>query len=273
VAERLDVGFGGWFQCRLATDPDPADEPRGVSGWTFAVGDEPDLDRVIRFHDPPVRRSHGPDVSVRIETIAVDGDEIADHPLRAGRVDLLGEPRFEGRNGVVAEDGEEPIAPVTLELRGDGVSLRRHDPLDPKDAPIEEVDPGVLRRRLAGGVEGDPASVGEVLQAIGVQDPQQHRRLREERLRAELAATDDPARRAALEKRLRSLRALIPVRLSYRFAIGQFGGVGEVLDQGGSLPGAVDVVAPWSIQFWMGGWDADALCGFTRGTVKIPLQS
>jgi hypothetical protein len=29
--------FGGWFQCRLATDPDPCDEPRGVSGYVHAV--------------------------------------------------------------------------------------------------------------------------------------------------------------------------------------------------------------------------------------------
>jgi hypothetical protein len=43
----------------------------------------PTLDRVIRFQDPPVRRSHGADVSVRIETVAVDGDDIADHALRA----------------------------------------------------------------------------------------------------------------------------------------------------------------------------------------------
>ena len=272
MPESLEVGFGGWFQCRLATDPDPADEPRGVSGWTFAVGDEPDLDRIIRFQDPPVHRSHGPDVSVAIDTIAVEGRNVTDHPLIGGRVDLLGEPRFEGRNGLIAEDGEEPIAPFMLELTGDGVSLRRHDPLDPQDSAIEEVDPGVLRRRLAGGVEGDPASAREVLQAIGVEDPQEHRRVREQRLRTEMAATGDPDKRAGLEKRLRSLRGLIPVRVSYRFAIGELGGVGEVLDPRGSLADA-DVVAPWSIQFWMGGWDADALCGFVRGAVRIPLQS
>jgi hypothetical protein len=184
----------------------------------------------------------------------------------------LGQPRFEGRHGLIAEDGEEPIAPFTLELIGDGVSLRRHDPLDPQDRAIEEVDPGVLRRRLAGGVDGDPTSAREVLQAIGVQDPQQHRRVREQRLRAELASTDDPDTRAGLEKRLRSLRPLIPVCVSYRFEIGEFGGVGQILDEAGSLSDA-DVVAPWSIQFWMGGWDADALCGFVRGTVTIPLRS
>ncbi len=36
----LVVNFAGWFQCRLATDPDPTDEPRGVSGFTFALAGE-----------------------------------------------------------------------------------------------------------------------------------------------------------------------------------------------------------------------------------------
>jgi hypothetical protein len=55
------VSFGGSFQCRLATDPDPSDwspsdpfgqlrSPRGL-GWTFAYN-EPPFDRVIRFSNP-----------------------------------------------------------------------------------------------------------------------------------------------------------------------------------------------------------------------------
>ena len=45
----IALAFDGWAECRLATDPDPSDEPRGVSGWTFAVAGEPDLDRIIRL--------------------------------------------------------------------------------------------------------------------------------------------------------------------------------------------------------------------------------
>jgi hypothetical protein len=36
----LVLKFGGWFQCPLATDPDPADEPRGVDGYKHAVAGE-----------------------------------------------------------------------------------------------------------------------------------------------------------------------------------------------------------------------------------------
>ena len=33
----LYLHFEGYFQCRLATDPDPTREPRGVSGYTYAL--------------------------------------------------------------------------------------------------------------------------------------------------------------------------------------------------------------------------------------------
>ena len=43
----LLLQFEGWFQCRLATDPDPTWEPRGVSGYTRAVGRESNFDGVL----------------------------------------------------------------------------------------------------------------------------------------------------------------------------------------------------------------------------------
>ena len=44
----LQVHFEGYFLCRLTTDPDPTDEPRGVSGYTMALVHEAPLDQVIR---------------------------------------------------------------------------------------------------------------------------------------------------------------------------------------------------------------------------------
>ena len=65
--QMLRLSFEGWFQCRLATDPDPPDEVRGVSGWTFAVAGEPDLDRVIRLQPAgTITRSGGPTVGVTV---------------------------------------------------------------------------------------------------------------------------------------------------------------------------------------------------------------
>ncbi len=36
----LDISFEGYWQCRLATDPDPSDEQRGISGFTYSVAGE-----------------------------------------------------------------------------------------------------------------------------------------------------------------------------------------------------------------------------------------
>jgi hypothetical protein len=60
----LSVAFAGWAQCRLPTDPDPYDELRGVSGYMQAYAGEPDLDRIIRFQDPPFRRTHTPEIGI-----------------------------------------------------------------------------------------------------------------------------------------------------------------------------------------------------------------
>jgi len=265
----LVLRFDGWFQCRLATDPDPADEPRGVSGWTFAVGDEPDLDRVIRFQDPPFHRSHGPTVGVQVREVEVDEAQVDGHRLVGARVELDGQPKFEGRNGLVAEDGQEPIHPFALRISGGGVVVERVDRLDPLGRPISEVSPGFLRRRMGNGVESDRAAVAEVLAATGIDDPERHRQARVDNLRDELAATTDPDRGAAIRKRLRSVRAVMPIRVSYAFDVGEFGDAGVIRDDGAGL-GQLDPVAPWPLALWLGGWDADALCGFASGRLTIP---
>ena len=48
--ETLDLGFEGYFMCRLTTDPDPTDEKRGVSGYTLALATEDDLDNWIQLN-------------------------------------------------------------------------------------------------------------------------------------------------------------------------------------------------------------------------------
>src|ERR1051326_7703714 len=49
VYETLDINFDGYFMCRLATDPDPTNEERGMSGYTMALALEDPLDQVIRL--------------------------------------------------------------------------------------------------------------------------------------------------------------------------------------------------------------------------------
>lgn len=68
--------FSGWFQCRLATDPDPSDEPRGVSGYMKALPGEPDLDRIIRFQPPIFQRSHTQGVGVIVRDVYQDPESV-----------------------------------------------------------------------------------------------------------------------------------------------------------------------------------------------------
>lgn len=268
----LELDFAGWFQCRLATDPDPADEPRGVSGWTFAVGSEPDLDRVIRFHDPPVRRSHGPDVGVAVTQVRLFRQPRPGHPLAGAPVQLLDDPRFEGRNGLVAEDGQEPIEPFHLQVSSGDFTLRREDLHDPRRPPIAALRPDHLVRRLAKGVESGAQVAAEVQQATGITDIRAHARQRAAALQADLQASANPVTAAGLQKRLRALGPLMPIKVTYEFAIGEYGGDVEVTGDAAAIGGEVDRQAPWPLTMWVGGWDTDALCGFAKGTLTVPLR-
>ena len=122
VFSLLELRFEGWYQCRLATDPDGAAVARGVTGNAFAIGDEPDLDRIIRLQPSgAVERVDTPKIGTRVvsarlfddDPSALEGDPI--DVLVGANVDLLGDPKFEGRNHLVSEDGE-PIDPFHLEI-------------------------------------------------------------------------------------------------------------------------------------------------------------
>ncbi len=49
IEKSLTLHYEGYWQCRQATDPDPSKDPRGASGYTYAVGAENDLDQIIRL--------------------------------------------------------------------------------------------------------------------------------------------------------------------------------------------------------------------------------
>jgi len=275
----LKLNFEGWFQCRLATDPDPSDEPRGVSGWTFAVAGEEDLDRVIRLQEPISPRSHGPEVGVVVRTVTVDERRVLDHPLVGGQVQLLDDPKFEGRNGIVAEDTAEGIDPFHLRITGGGVTLRRKDILDPQnpERKMHEVDPTVRERRQP--VAGEAIERAEIADATGIMDYLGYRGERKKKLEADLEGADDPVSRAALQRRIADLTESLEKRdirvgilgasLIYRFSIR---GPAEVSGDQEVLGGILGTSPPWPIEFWAGGWDADALCGYMRGRLQVPFR-
>lgn len=258
----LWLHFAGWFQCRLATDPDPADEPRGVSGYAQAAAGEPDLDRVVRLQPPgTVPRSHTPAVGVTVRRVAVDSRHLPDHALTGARVDLLESPCFEGRNGIVAEDGLEPIVPFVLEVARERFRLERQH-ADTEQFPFDELK--------AAGVQPGLSAVAE---ETGVYDLAAVWRERRGVLERDLAATTDPIEQAALRKRIAvlsnaGLARFFGVRMLYGFGLR---GAASVADPDGWLPAAPDSGQPWPVDFWLGAWDADAFQGYMRGALGVPL--
>ncbi|MBT8400145.1 MAG: hypothetical protein KJO98_06690 [Rhodothermia bacterium] len=276
----LRLHFTGWFQCRLATNPDPSDEPRGVSGYTFAVAGEPDLDRVIRFHEPVAPRSHGPEVGVYVRHVYFDGVEKADHCLVNARVDLRGDPKFESRNLLISEDrsGIGIIEPFDIHVVGDGVEISRKDLLYPPDetVPTHRVPAEFVARRAPSRKDGMTLDPNRIAEATGIVDPVRFRAEKAEALKLDLEAETDETSMAALQKRIRELRINDDATLrvlslslvqSWRFDLN---GPATVNSKGADID-PVDTAAPWPIDFWMGGWDADSLCGFVSGTINIPL--
>ena len=77
--------------------------------------------------------------------------------------------------------------------------------------------------------------------------------------------------KAALAKRFASVRALMTFRVGYAFDVGEFGLAGTVSGDSSVLGRRLDPVAPWPLAFWLGGWDADALCGFASGQLTVPF--
>ena len=268
----LRLKFNGWFQCRLATDPDPSDEPRGVSGNIKALPGEPDLDRVIRLQPPIVRRSHTlEEVGVEVREVLREDESPRRHPLVGAKVELLDDPVFKGENGVVAEDGKEPIVPFVLRIAKDDVVLVRSCPDTPEytEFPYEGLQ--------AFGIVSAP---GQIADATGIHNV--HKRLDERvaRLEADIKNEKDPTRLDNIERRIVLLKEVD--RRGQRVAPRFFGfmipyfvpltGKGSVEDPNSQLDERIDLNQSWLTDFWMGGWDPDAMCAFIEGYVSIPTQ-
>ncbi len=264
----LWLKFAGWFQVRLTTDPDPTDEPRGVSGYAQAIAGEPDLDRVIRLQPGPqvVPRSHCPEVGVMVRAVYADGKNVTGHALVDAAVELVGDPKFEGRNGIVAEDGFEPVVPCHFQIKKNRFVLNRPH-LDTEEFPFEELK--------AGGVNGSPAEIAE---ATGIWDLGTVWEKREAELRKDRDATTDPVVQAALTQRIEMIANRKKNRLTRYFGARMMyalslKGTAACEDPDGFLKGTVDLISPWPVEFWFGGWDPDAFSGFMQGFIGVPIET
>src|SRR5262249_7826479 len=182
----LDINFEGYFMCRLATDPDPTNEERGMSGYTMALANEDPLDQVIRLQAtpewlernarPPLMEMNGA-IGVTVKSTHFNGVAYAGAPgLIGARVHLDGAdfplpgPTFESRNSTVGSDDSFAfvVNPFKLRIERDdtGAKLTATDHLDPTDPkrPLGRIaHPNVSARRLANCASTDDIDVAEAI--------------------------------------------------------------------------------------------------------------
>lgn len=304
----LSLEFAGWFECRLSTDPDPTDEPRGVSGWTFALPGERNLDRIIRFRkEEAVNRRLGPKIGVTVHAVSLFGQRQPKHPLLGAHIELLDNPVYEGRNGLAFEDAFEPIFPFHVRVQQAGVLLRReHRSLDtgafamemprnfgpwpdlPNVIPVDNPQQyrEARKRTLKESIQlaPSPARVAQLqarlqeLESGGeVTLIEAYRERRRQELARALEVEKQPVERLALEKRLRDIVQLpltiaemsMGISMNYRYVLQ--GPWFEVEDTKDVLEGTIEAT-PWIVTLSAGVWDADALAGYARGSFDIPFR-
>lgn len=295
----LILDFEGFYQMRMATDPDPTDEKRGVSGYTFALAGEPDLDAKVHFQpdeegvwEREFGPAGGPKVGVTVRRARRDG---VDAPELVGTKMAFVDAQILEHNGILVRNDYFIIDPFRVRLSGDsGVLLDRVDYLNPDnpDMPESEATAPMLQRRQATTFK---ANSEEVAQATGLENAAnvtliQNRLARKrslEVLLAEAKKKKDEIAIAALESRIFQLEIVEqwwnlsegtatnrPIdRRAHQLAL-QLSGWN--VDMNGRIFANklnADPAWPWNISFWMGGWDGDALCAYVRGTWTIPLKA
>ena len=279
----LVLSFAGWCLLRLPTDPDPSDEPRGVSGYTFAFAGEPDLDRILNLQPPTgfTPRSQSPELGVRV-TGAIRTDRLEIPSLIGATVNLLGEPMLENRNWTLTLPGFEPIVPFDLQIAGDGVTIRRAAPLNPQDPnqPVWQASEQLLAAQGAAGMAYEPATIGE---ATGIWDSLKVVIERLAALQKELEGLrqhgEDSAATVALEGRIAELefavanpkdRRVLARNFVERFGFPMTGQAAVQIDGPSPFGGTLDTTTPWTVNFWLGAWDPDLLCLYMKGALEVP---
>lgn len=291
VLPTLDIGFQGYFTCRIATDPDPSNEDRGMSGYTMALPNEDRLDQIIRLQADAEfwsRNMRKPldempyKIGVQVSRVQFDGRDYAPAAsLVSSLVYLDGRngqegPVFESRNNTTGSDDTMAfvIDPFVLRIDGPAATITAIDYLDPSDPakPVWAItDPAQYARRLTRCVSENDQ---EVAQAIGVFDAYGYFRDRRRFLEQQIAAGGDPATIESYRSRLFQLEtwgdrviSKINLRCDWMFDInGQ-----QLVTQRQPLGGTLITNQPWTVSFWFGGWDGDLLVGYMRGLLRIPF--
>ncbi len=302
----LDITFEGYFTSRIATDPDPTNEDRGLSGYTMALAEEDRLDQIIRFHvdaEYLERNARKPMREMGIEIgVNVTGVSFHDKPWNAGaaligaKVDLVGEdaplggPIFESRNNTTGSDDTMSFVVDPFDLRidhpGRGVHIRALDYIDPNDHDLQLwqiTNPKRYARRLTSNfAQADM----EAAEAIGVYDTYGYFRDRRhylERLQAqaekELQSCSNPTRKQELQYAIQTYKSRVHqiefwgdrVTSKLQYKVSWQHDINGKREFEGDVGGIVSTEPPWRVKYWFGGWDGDLLTGYVRGTLSVPF--
>ena len=280
----MDLHFEGWWQCRFATDPDPTDDPRGVSGPTFITPGEPVFDRVIRFQNPVAPRWPFTDrIGVTVRSVTVGGVAQPQSQLVGRPVDLRGDPEFRQRNLVLVDQPFQVlIDPFDLQIgTPDSDMLRRAALWDVTRPELTIEDVFLDDVLLAPRMNTAAIQSAEVAEATGILDYAGYRRERLAALTQRRAKVTEPVEQAALDRRITALdddALLIGVRLASEQFLGMqvtygfvLDGTPQVVDAQDLLGGTVGTSQSWGLTMWWGGYDVDALVGYVRGTLSVPF--
>lgn len=255
----ITIKFKGWFQCRLATDPDPADEKRGISGYMRTLPGEPDFDRIIRFHNPKVERSHTPEVGVFVTSLIQDNRLVSKHPLLGAKVNLEDNPIFFGWNSIIADDGAEPIIPLNISISNKDFYISKKYRNNNYDYPFKET-----------GAQQLIFGANDLLEQIGIYNEVKFIAERIAKLKEDLKIAKNDIEKYKINTRIKWLQAGISNNF-FRFRMNY-----NIRNMSGNLvlKNVEDVInisdkTKWYLNFWMGGWDADAQNGYVSGIIQL----
>ena len=299
----LYLSFEGYFQMRMATDPDPTDEPRGVSGYTFALAGEPDFDNLVHLQPDEKgvcerrfgygKNDIGPRVGVTVRQAKWYDDEklvYSEAPdYLDARVSFV-KAELTERNGIIIRNDLFAIDPLRVQVRKKRgtLVLDREDFLDPNNPnlPITQATSEMLDRRQPQGLTDNSV---EVAKATGLPDASNdscinNRRIRQRNLEELLKHTKNPVERAALATRISQLNILRrwwalsqggkPIdRRAHQLTLQAYGWAMDINGTVHENKIGADENTNWPLSFWMGGWDGDALCAYISGYLSIPCPS
>jgi hypothetical protein len=303
-AKLLEINFQGYFLCRIATDPDPTNEERGVSGYTMALVHEDPLDQVIRTQITPKFAADnlrepagrmGIRIGVDVTSVLFDGKpyDKGTEVLEGAKVFLEGRddpfpgPIFDSRNNIVGSDDNMAfvVNPFEMAIRNEKLSIRAVDYLNPAD-PTQKIwqieDPATYARRLPVFTPGSMAAQEAIRTFDWYQYFLDRRRYLEGRIGdLEKELKEGKGDSADLEARIQGLKTRIwqiefwgdrflnklAFQLTYTFSVN-----GPQTFEGQELLGGeVDTTHPWPVTFWFGSWDGDLLTGWMQGTLSVPF--